>query len=208
VICAIIADLVVNSYLKIAENVCQFNTANVSINDLTNCTQNWDPLIGNNTGGSSDSTFSEIFITPFKGYYSNYDLNVGGEYIDIFRNYTIENFISDRNLKCKYIHINLVISVIFNLYLPYTDSYLNLILGIEMLQYFESLKFQFMTSPVIFISPDNLVVLIIYVMFCASVFLSLIKLIYEMNLKINLAVQLMTILGDLINLGIIIFLTL
>jgi hypothetical protein len=77
-----------------------------------------------------------------------------------------------------------------------------------MLQYFEFLKFDFITNFII-VSPSNdLVILMIYVIFSTSVFLSLLKLIYEMNLKVNLAVQISTLFNDLVNLAVIVFVTL
>jgi hypothetical protein len=98
--------------------------------------------------------------------------------------------------------------MILNLYSPYTNMLINVVFGLEMLQYFDMIKYQFIVNFIIISPPGDLVLLLVYVLFSTSVFLSIIKLIYEMNLKMNIAIQLLTLFGDLVNVAIIIFITL
>jgi hypothetical protein len=181
---------------------------------LGNCTKGWDPTMTNTTSPyfkqEYNTSFYELFVMPLKGYYSSYDINGDGEWIDIWKdtaNTTIDDFISYRNNKCIYFSY-IVISLTMNLYLPYTGTYLNVLFGIEMLQYYDMIKYQFITNHIVIAAPDDLVILLIYVLFSTSVFLSIIKLIYEMNLKMNITIQLLTLFGDLVNVAIIIFVTL
>lgn len=95
----------------------------------------------------------------------------------------------------------------FNVFNTYSKTYTNVIFGLEMLndqsfisQYFTSTNFFW------FKSDDNMM-LSIYIIFTTSVTLSILKLIYDINLKFQIAVHLCCLVNEIINLIIIILLT-
>jgi len=65
----------------------------------------------------------------------------------------------------------------------------------------------FATTPIYKINADDYILFIGYIFFTAVVALSIMKLIYDMNLKFQIVVHILSFLFELINLALIVFLT-
>ena len=94
-----------------------------------------------NSGDNNFNTnklFLQSLVKNFEGYYSSYDLLHDGKSIEVTnRNLNnnmeeIENFIGNKNLK--------FISLQINLKVPMNNNYVDVILGIEMNEYFSEIK--------------------------------------------------------------------
>ena len=80
--------------------------------------------------------------------------------------------------------------------------------GIEMIEYFQLISHYFTATILSPFADGDLLILLTYITFAFSVILTLLKLIYEMNLKLNIVVHLLSLLHELVNIGLIVFMTL
>ena len=126
------------------------------------------------------------FLTKgLKGYYSSYNLKNSKTHIDITRqsyystlNSEINDIIENKRMKAIILQINLKTLGKF--------GYIDLLLGIEMTNYFTNVKRIFSTYRINDDRPSTNVFLYVCLIFLIiSVFLSTLKLIYEMNVKCN-----------------------
>ena len=77
-----------------------------------------------------------------------------------------------------------------------------------MIEYFQQLNHYFTATIFSPFADGDLFLLLTYITFAFSVILTLLKLIYEMNLKLNIVVHLLSLLHELVNIGLIVFITL
>lgn len=95
----------------------------------------------------------------------------------------------------------------YNVYAVYSKTYLHMMSGIEMLQYF-SMNNHILTTTIFFKFDENdSFLFLIYIVFSCSVMVSILKLIYEVNLKFQVVIHIISLLHEAINLSIIIFIT-
>jgi hypothetical protein len=94
-----------------------------------------------------------------------------------------------------------------NVYSSYTDTYLYIVTGIEMIQFFKFTNPIFTSSIFYRFYEEDFVMLIMFIIFCICVLMNIMKLIYEMNLKLQIAVLLLSLVHETINIALIIMQT-
>jgi len=152
-----------------------------------------------------DDTSFRFFVKKFVGKYSTYNLYTDGLNLD----FTIEDYIADEDKFIDFINDNDLkfIALMFNLYLPISNNYATVIVGLEIINKF-SFPFPIFNSSIIKKKTfEDYFFLIIYILFIITVALNLIKLIYEINVKFILSVHLFTLGNEILNLLLIIFIS-
>ncbi len=94
----------------------------------------------------------------------------------------------------------------YNIYCPHSNTYANIMSGLEMIEYYQSIEPQFKVTIFMVYKDGDTILMFIFILFCISVVLSFLRLIYEMNIKLNLVVHLSALATEIINLGIMVFL--
>ena len=125
----------------------------------------------------------QFLSKKLKGYYTSYNLRKNNKYIDITRHsyYSsledqVNEIIDNKKLKAIILQINLKA--------PSNNDYVDAILGIEMTNYFTNVKNIFSVYTINDDRPSTNVFLYVSLIFLIiSVFMSTLKLIYEMNIK-------------------------
>jgi hypothetical protein len=151
---------------------------------------------------NENSSLFDSFVSELKGKFSSYDILRDGQYLDLTKSDWDNNrqvyleFIKDKNLK--------FIIIMFNVYSIYTYNYVNVIAGTEMLQFFSYTNSIFTSAEFNKFDEQNVFLLVIYGIFMGIIVLSILKLIYEMNLKVIIFVHSCQLIHELINLSIII----
>ena len=133
--------------------------------------------------GETYSDGYEFLTKKLKGYYTSYNLRKNKKYIDITRHsyYSslqdqVNEIIDNKKLKAIILQINLKA--------PSNNDYIDAILGIEMTNYFTNVKNIFSIYIINVDRPSTNVFLYVSLIFLIiSVFMSTLKLIYEMNVK-------------------------
>jgi hypothetical protein len=97
--------------------------------------------------------------------------------------------------------------LMYNIYSPRTNTYLNILSGLEMIEYYQMIEPHFNVTIFMAFKGGDIEIMLIYILFCISVILSCLKLIYVMNIKLNIVVHLCSLATEVINLGIMVFLT-
>ena len=153
---------------------------------------------------TKNKLFLEDLVKSFSGYYSEYDLLNGGTIIDLtITNFNesiskIQNFIYDKNLKLICLQINLKV--------PLNNNFVDVILGLEMNRYFDDIKKIVSIDVYNSYRPSkNMFLFSIYIFFFISTIINIIKLIYEMFVKIVLSVHLFSFLNEIFDLLLLIF---
>ena len=162
-----------------------------------------------NSGDNNFNTnklFLQSLVKNFEGYYSSYDLLHDGKSIEVTNKNLnnnmeeIENFIGNKNLK--------FISLQINLKVPMNNNYVDVILGIEMNEYFSEIKkyisiniFNTYTRP----KEEKFLFVIIY-FYMVSTIISCVKLIYEIMIKPILSIHLFSFVNEACNAILFIFL--
>ncbi len=95
----------------------------------------------------------------------------------------------------------------FNVFHTYSRVYYNTIAGIEMLNDNRNTYPYFTTTNFYWFPSDDSIILISYISFTSSVALSVLKLIYDINLKFQVANHISSSFQEIINLMIVIFIT-
>ena len=124
----------------------------------------------------------DLFKKKLTGYYSSYNIRDADNIIDFTKNsYSqfqtqIEDSIDDKQLKALTLQINLVA--------PSNYNYIDVILGIEMTNYFTDVKRIFSVYILNENRPsENLMLFIIIILLCIAITINIIKLLYEINIK-------------------------
>ncbi len=141
-------------------------------------------------------------VPNFPGKYTSYNLLNGGEYMDI----TIDDF-DDPTLLEQFIidyDINFLVLQI-NFEIPCNNNCVNAIVGIEMLNYYTNLNYYFSVTPFNTYHQNHALFIVIFIFFCIVVFLNIVKLIYEINVKLILSVHIFVGLNEILNILLIIF---
>lgn len=149
----------------------------------------------------------ELWNKKLKGYYSSYDLRNNKDYIDFTRDSYYsrdENQINDilNNKKLKAIVLQI------NLKAPSNSNYIDVILGLEMTNYFTNIKTIF--SAVVIKDVKTKSGSFIYfclIFFVISVLLNSLKLIYEMNVRKFYVIYLIFVLVKIIDITFILILS-
>ena len=152
--------------------------------------------------------FLEGIVNKFEGHYSSYDLLHDGKSIEITNKNLnnnlkdLDDFIGNKNLK--------FISVEINLKVPMNNNYVDIILGLEMNEYFREIKkiisiniFNSSSRP-----KENKFLLIIINFYIVSTIINIIKLIYEIMVKAVLSIHVFVFLNEIGNGVLFIFLIL
>lgn len=143
---------------------------------------------------------NKFFVKNLKGYYSWYNLrNNNHKYLDITRQtyYSkyqndINNLIDDKQLK------NIVLQI--NLKAPSINNYVDAVLAIEMTNYFTNVKTIFSVYTINHERPSTNTLLYVSLIFLIiSIFISFLKLIYEMNVKCIYSIHIVTFIIKLID---------
>ena len=141
-------------------------------------------------------------VPKFPGKYTSYDLLNGGEFMDITINdfdhpTELENFIIDYDVNF------LVLQITFEI--PCNNNCVNAIVGIEMLNYYTNLNYYFSVTPFNTYHHNHVLFIVIFIFFCVVVFLNIVKLIYEINVKLILSVHIFVGLNEILDILLIIF---
>ena len=161
-----------------------------------------------NNNANSKKLFLESLVNNFKGYYSNYDLLHGGRSVEI-TNHNINNkideiddFITNKNVK--------FISIEINLKSPINNNYINIILGLEMYEYFHDIKkilsiniFNTYSRP-----KENYFLYILVYIYMVTIIINIIKLVYEIMVKPVFSIHIFVLLNEACNTLLFIFLIL
>ena len=143
---------------------------------------------------------NKFFVKNLKGYYSWYNLrNKNHKNLDITRQTyyaqyqnDINDLIDDKQLKAIVLQINLKA--------PSINSYVDVVVGLEMTNYFTNVKTIFSVYTINHDRPSTNTVLYVSLIFMIiSIFLSFLKLIYEMNVKCVYSIHLVTFLVKLMD---------
>ena len=128
------------------------------------------------------------FVSKLNGFYSEYDIINERKYIDItISNYQdenklkVQNLITDKNLKLLLLQINFKLNS--------NHNYVNVLMGIEMTNYYRNIKKIFNISTFNNNFPNNIIFIIFESLFDVAVTLEIIKLIYEVNVKLMWSVH-------------------
>ena len=194
---------------RIANKVC--TNYDCTINTLTSIYEEKGNKCGyrynqnSNSVDNIDDTSFNVFVKKFVGKYSTYNLFTDGLNLD----FTIEDYVNDQNKFIDFINDNDLkfIALIFNLYFPISNNYGTVIAGLEIINNF-SFPFPIFNSSILRKKTfEDIFFLLVYITFIITVALSIIKLIYEINVKFILSVHLFTLLNEIINLLLIIFIS-
>ena len=139
----------------------------------------------------------EFLTKKLKGYYSSYNLRKNKNYTDVTRHSyystyrdTINNLIENKELKAIVLQINLKA--------PSNKNYVDAILGIEMTNYFTNVKNIFSVYIINDDRPSTNIFLYVSLIFLIiSVFMSTLKLMYEMNVKCIYSIHLLILMVKL-----------
>ena len=161
-----------------------------------------------NNNANSKKLFLESLVNNFKGYYSNYDLLHGGRSVEI-TNHNINNkideiddFITNKNVK--------FISIEINLKSPINNNYIDIILGLEMYEYFHDIIkilsiniFNTYSRP-----KENYFLYILVYIYMVTIIINIIKLVYEIMVKPVFSIHFFVLLNEACNTLLFIFLIL
>ena len=134
------------------------------------------------------------FIPKLTGFYSKYDIIKNEKYIDLTisnykkKNYEIQNLIEQKDLKLLLLQMNFKLNS--------NDNFIDVIIGIEMINYYRNIKMIFNVFP--FNNPSKKILLIFQIFFDISVVLETIILIYEINVKLIWSVNIFPFINLLI----------
>ena len=161
-----------------------------------------------NNNANSKKLFLESLVNNFKGYYSNYDLLHGGRSVEITNHNInnkideIEDFITNKNVK--------FISIEINLKSPINNNYIDIILGLEMYEYFHDIKkilsiniFNTYSRP-----KENYFLYILVYIYMVTIIINIIKLVYEIMVKPVFSIHIFVLLNEACNTLLFIFLIL
>lgn len=161
-----------------------------------------------NNNANSKKLFLESLVNNFKGYYSNYDLLHGGRSVEITNHNInnkideIEDFITNKNVK--------FISIEINLKSPINNNYIDIILGLEMYEYFHDIKkilsiniFNTYSRP-----KENYFLYILVYIYMVTIIINIIKLVYEIMVKPVFSIHIFVLLSEACNTLLFIFLIL
>ena len=133
--------------------------------------------------GQKHQGSSGIFQKVLTGYYSSYNIQDPQNFIDITResydstyHNQIDGIIQDKSLKALLMQINLKA--------PSNHNFIDIVLSVEMTNYFTDVKTIFSVNILNDRRPKtNLLLFIFIILLCISVVLNIIKLFYEINVK-------------------------
>ena len=156
-----------------------------------------------NNNANSKKLFLESLVNNFKGYYSNYDLLHGGRSVEINNKIDeIDDFITNKNVK--------FISIEINLKSPINNNYIDIILGLEMYEYFHDIKkilsiniFNTYSRP-----KENYFLYILVYIYMVTIIINIIKLVYEIMVKPVFSIHIFVLLNEACNTLLFIFLIL
>ena len=160
------------------------------------------PFSGNKQYNESDDAFSGM-VSKFKGEYSKYDLFAGGFQLDLTIDEFNENrafyedFIKDRDLKFIVIQVNM--------HIPSNGNYVNVIAGVEMLNYFTHPFPIFSETVYSNYNPNDAFFITVFVFYSTAVILTIIKLLYEANVKFFFSIHIFCFFNEILNLLLLIF---
>ena len=77
-----------------------------------------------------------------------------------------------------------------------------------MLQDWSFIKPYFASTSFFKADESDILLFIVYILFCVCVTVSILKLIYDINLKFQVAIHILSMINEIINLAIMVFLTL
>lgn len=150
----------------------------------------------------TENAFSGL-VSKFKGEYSSYDLFTGGYQVDL----TIDEFRADRQFyeDCVKDRDLKFIVLQVNLFIPSNGNYVNVIAGVEMLNYFVHPFPIFSATVYSNYNPNDAFFITIFVFYSTAVILNIIKLLYEANVKLIISVHLFAFFNEVLNLLLLIF---
>ena len=150
--------------------------------------------------------FLENLVNNFEGYYSSYDLLHDGKSIEITNEnlmtkmVELNGFIENKNLK--------FISVEINLKVPMNNNFVDVILGLEMNDYFKDIKkilsfniFNTYSKP-----KEKKFLLVLIYFYIISTLINVVKLIYELMVKPVFSVHIFVLINEACNVLLFIFL--
>ena len=152
--------------------------------------------------------FLESFVRNFEGYYSSYDLIHDGKSIEITNENIdnnieeIEDFIRNKNLKFLSLEINLKV--------PMNKNYVDVILAIEMNEYFHEIK-KYLSLNIFssYLRPkEEYFFLVIIHLYMVSNIINIVKLIYEIMVKPVFSIHFFVFINEACNLVLLVFLML
>ena len=142
-------------------------------------------------------------VRPFEGKYSKYNLVSHGENYD----FTIDEYITNLNNIKDFVHDYdaKFIAIEINVYFPVSNVYGLVLAGIEMANFF-TFPYQIFTSTIYSeFKVHNAYFLTAYIIFCVTVALNIIKVLYELNVKFSCITHSFILVNECLNLLLIIF---
>ena len=161
-----------------------------------------------NNNANSKKLFLESLVNNFKGYYSNYDLLHGGRSVEI-TNHNINNKIDEIDDFITYKNVKFI-SIEINLKSPINNNYIDIILGLEMYEYFHDIIkilsiniFNTYSRP-----KENYFLYILVYIYMVTIIINIIKLVYEIMVKPVFSIHFFVLLNEACNTLLFIFLIL
>ena len=145
--------------------------------------------------GKKYSDEKKVFQKKLQGYYSSYNIRDANNYIDItketyYSTYQnqINEIIEDKQLKAIIMQINLMV--------PSNNNFIDVILGVEMTNYFRDAKTIFSVNILNDYRPNTKNLLFLFFIFLfVSIFFGALKLIYEIYVKFIWTVHILSFIG-------------
>ena len=178
---------------KCEENYQKYNDIKINESEKANPKNNDD---GNDDNDENDDNVNNVrqFIPKLTGFYSKYDVAKEEKFIDLtisnYKNkkYEIQNLIEQKDLKLLLLQMNFKSNS--------NDNFVDVIIGIEMINYYRNIKVIFNVFP--FNNSNKKILLIFQIFFDVSVVLEAIRLIYEINVKLIWSVSIFAFINLLI----------
>ena len=160
------------------------------------------PYSGNKTYNETDDALAGL-VSYFKGEYSKYDLFSDGFMLDL----TVDEFNEDRQFYEKFIKdrdLKFIVMQV-NLHIPSNGNYVNVIAGVEMLNYFMHPFPIFSATVYSNYNPNDAYFITIFAFYSTSVILTIIKHLYEANMKFIFSLHIFCFFNEILNLLLLIF---
>ena len=149
--------------------------------------------------GESYSDSKKFFQNKLTGHYSSYNIRNSEDFIDLTRETYFSKYkdqvderINNKQIKAIIMQINLIA--------PSNGNYIDVVLGIEMTNYFTDIKTIFSVYVLQDQRPKtNTLMFIFIILFCISIVISIIKLIYEINVQCVLSVHILVFLAEVLD---------
>ena len=145
----------------------------------------------------------KFFVAKFEGQYSYYDILNDGYYLELSID-NLQNNIQYINLMLYNKNLKFIVIQI-NFYVPANENTVNAVIGIEMTNYFTNIKHVFNVSVYQIYDTKHVLFLTFFIFYIISVCLFIIKLIFEINVKLIWSIHIFEFFNSIADICAIIF---